>query len=65
MTHQSLARSPRATTPKTPKIAPCDGCGAKVPRRDLIELVEGEHDGLTHFDGDELCRACACGHGAL
>ena len=41
------------------RIVPCMGCGAKHERRDMVELSEGEHDGLTFFDGDVVCEACA------
>jgi hypothetical protein len=27
----------------------------------LVECVEGNHDGLTYFDGDLLCPECAAG----
>jgi hypothetical protein len=39
----------------------CDGCGDQS--RDLIVLHEGNHDNLTHFDGDQLCPKCADGAG--
>jgi hypothetical protein len=37
----------------------CSGCGAHFAVRDLVELNEDNHDGLTHFDGDLLCPSCA------
>lgn len=37
----------------------CSGCGSRFPRRELIELHEVNHDSLTYFHGDELCRECA------
>jgi hypothetical protein len=47
--------------PRTPteKVAVCSGCGGKYPHRELIELTEGNHDNLTYFHGDHLCRSCA------
>jgi hypothetical protein len=47
--------------PRTPteKVAVCSGCGGKYPHRELIELTEGNHDNLTYFHGDNLCRSCA------
>jgi len=27
--------------------------------RELVEVLEGNHDELTYFDGDQLCRMCA------
>ncbi len=45
------------------KTRRCAGCGEPTPRRDLIELNEDNHDGLTHFDGDQLCPQCAADHG--
>jgi hypothetical protein len=47
------------------RLAGCDGCGRRFPLRDIIELHEDNHDGLTHFDGDRLCRSCAGDHGVL
>jgi hypothetical protein len=32
--------------------------------RDGVEVTE-EHESLTWFPGDLLCRECACGHGIL
>jgi hypothetical protein len=43
----------------------CDGCDARLPVRELLELAEDNHDGLTHFDGDLLCRMCARAAGVL
>lgn len=43
------------------KLHGCDGCGEQS--RDLIVLHEGNHDNLTHFDGDQLCPKCADGAG--
>lgn len=37
----------------------CSGCGGRFASRELIELREDNHDGLTYFDGDRLCRECA------
>jgi hypothetical protein len=37
----------------------CAGCGRRFRHRDLLECVEGRHDGLTYFDGDLLCPECA------
>ena len=44
-----------------PRTHGCDGCGEQS--RDLIVLHEGNHDDLTHFDGDQLCPKCADGAG--
>jgi hypothetical protein len=41
----------------------CDGCFERFPVRELVELTEDNHDGLTYFDGDHLCRMCADGAG--
>jgi hypothetical protein len=41
------------------KSGVCSGCGLRFRRRELTELTEDNHDGLTHFDGDHLCPACA------
>jgi hypothetical protein len=37
----------------------CSGCGGRFASRDLTELTEDNHDNLTYFDGDLLCRTCA------
>ncbi len=41
------------------KSAACAGCVRRFPCRDLIELHEDNHDNLTYFHGDLLCRSCA------
>jgi hypothetical protein len=48
-----------AATIARAKTAECAGCGGRRRRRDMVECVEGNHDGLTYFDGDRLCPACA------
>ena len=48
-----------AATVVRAKTAACAGCGGRSPRRDMVECVEGGHDGLTYFDGDLLCPTCA------
>ncbi len=50
-----------AATVAHAKSGGCSGGGRRFPRRELLELVEGEHDNLTFFDGDLLCPACAGG----
>ena len=41
------------------KSGVCSGCGRRFRHRELVELHEGNHDDLTHFDGDLLCPECA------
>jgi hypothetical protein len=41
------------------KTGVCAGCGRRFRHRELFECVEDNHDGLTYFDGDLLCRTCA------
>ncbi len=41
------------------RTAVCDGCGEHHIRRDLITVHEDNHDNLTYFHGDLLCRPCA------
>jgi hypothetical protein len=41
------------------KTGICAGCGHRFRHRELVECVEGNHDDLTHFHGDLLCRTCA------
>lgn len=45
--------------PRRPKLGTCDGCGGGFDSRDLVELHEDNHDNLTYFHGDRLCRGCA------
>jgi hypothetical protein len=46
--------------PSLQRVARCDGCGYDFGVREVTELHDGNHDGLTFFDGDILCRRC-CG----
>lgn len=46
------------------KSACCADCNVRSLRCDLVEVTE-DHDSLTWFVGDELCRPCALGHGLL
>jgi hypothetical protein len=41
------------------KTGICAGCGHRFRHRELVEVLEGNHDDLTYFDGDLLCRTCA------
>lgn len=41
------------------KSALCEGCGHRYWHRDLVEVAEDNHDGLTWFRGDRICRGCA------
>ncbi len=45
------------------KTGECSGCGGRFPNRELVELDEDNHDGLTYFAGDRLCAECADGAG--
>ncbi len=47
------------------KTAACDGCGRRLPRRELTELNEDNHDNLTYFHGQQLCPECAAAAGVL
>jgi len=40
------------------KLRPCADCGERFRGRDFIEATE-EHESLTWFVGDELCKECA------
>ncbi len=44
------------------RSATCADCNQRHLRRDLYEVSD---DHLTFFEGDELCRQCALGHGVL
>jgi hypothetical protein len=48
-----------AATIARAKSGVCSGCGLRFRGRELVELHEGNHDNLTYFDGDQLCRTCA------
>jgi hypothetical protein len=45
--------------PETPKTAKCAGCRGEYPRREMVTVHEGRHDGLYFFDGDNVCHPCA------
>lgn len=45
------------------KSGECQGCRRRFPRRELVEVREGGHDGMMFRDGDRLCRRCADGSG--
>ncbi len=40
----------------------CAGRGGRFAGRELFEVGD---DNLKFFEGDELCRGCAAGHGVL
>ncbi len=42
----------------------CDGCGERFPAREMVEVV-ADHDSVTFFEGDEVCRECAGAHGVV
>ena len=47
------------------RTAACSGCGERFERRELVEVTE-DHENLTFFVGDKLCRqGCARSHGVL
>ncbi len=50
---------------KKARTAPCSGCRKRFRHRDLVELNEDNHDNLTYFHGDLLCRGCADSSGVL
>jgi hypothetical protein len=52
------AGDPFTAVPK-PQTAKCVGCRQRFPRRELITVQDGRHDGLVFFDGAKLCRPCA------
>ena len=51
----------RAVLPVT-RLRLCADCGGRFRGRDLFEIPE---DHLTFFEGQELCRECALGHGLV
>ena len=50
--------------PKVGWLRACDGCGERFPAREMVEVVE-DHESLTFFLGDEVCRECAGAHGVV
>jgi hypothetical protein len=56
---REVCKHTTAATIVRAKTGVCAGCGLRIRRRELVECVEGNHDGLTYFDGDRLCPACA------
>jgi hypothetical protein len=52
-----------AATVARAKSAVCSGCSVRSRRREMVELHEDNHDNLTYFHGDRLCRRCADGAG--
>jgi hypothetical protein len=46
------------------RTAVCCGCAFRKRHRELIEVME-DHESLTWFPGDLLCRECARSHGVL
>ena len=46
-----------------PKTAVCAGCLGEYPRCEMVQLHEDNHDNLTYFHGDRLCRPCARSNG--
>ena len=42
----------------------CADCNRRFLGRDLHEVTE-DHESLTWFVGDPLCRSCAIGHGII
>jgi hypothetical protein len=50
--------------PRPLKLRLCADGGKSFGGRDLAEVTE-EHESLTWFLGDELCKECARNHGLL
>ncbi|MDP9457710.1 MAG: hypothetical protein M3Q60_18515 [Actinomycetota bacterium] len=46
------------------RSAVCDSCGERRWDRELVEVTE-DHDSLTWFPGDLLCRCCVRAHGGI
>ncbi len=46
------------------RSAVCDGCGERKWDRELVEVTE-DHDSLTWFVGDRLCRGCVRSFGGI
>jgi hypothetical protein len=50
--------------PKAGRLSKCDGCGERFAGREMVEVV-ADHQSLTFFVGDEVCRECAADHGVV
>ncbi len=53
-----------ATSRVAKKSGVCDSCGERRWDRDLVEVNE-DHDSLTWFVGDRLCRGCVRSFGGI
>ncbi len=65
--HDGCSGSGRARAfvyPKVGRLRECDGCGERFPGREMVEVV-ADHDSVTFFEGDEVCRECAGAHGVV
>ena len=57
--HDDTVEAHYASLGRPVRLYACAGCGRRLPRRELVELHEDNHDNLTYFHGDLLCPACA------
>jgi hypothetical protein len=53
-----------AATIARAKTAPCASCGRRFRHRELFEVQE-DHESLTWFPGDKLCRQGCAGPGGV
>jgi hypothetical protein len=60
---EGTGRAPVFVYPKA-KIATCSGCRKRYRHRELVQVTE-DHESLTWFPGDLLCRGCAGDAGVL
>lgn len=60
---RALRNWAKKNRPRRPRLQACDGCGSLFEGCDLVELHEDNHDNLTHFHGDMLCKECCDGAG--
>jgi hypothetical protein len=60
----STSLAQQAHQPNPLKLRPCADCGESFGGRDLTEVTE-EHESLTWFIADELCKECAANPGLL
>jgi hypothetical protein len=55
---ERILAHPRTPTHK-PKTASCVGCRVEYPRREMVYLHQENHDDLTYFQGERMCKPCA------
>jgi hypothetical protein len=55
---ERILAHPRTPTEKH-RTTRCAGCGGEGTRREMVHLHEENHDNLTFFHGELVCKPCA------